>query len=105
MSKQGVSLSINVSKIDKSKLYEGKKGKYLDCTVFVDTTTDQYGNNGMITQSVSKEDKAAGKKGEILGNCKIFWSDSGSTDFNQDTTGSSAAPTGSDDDFEDQIPF
>jgi|TARA_R110001632_G_scaffold105782_2_gene215313 hypothetical protein len=75
MEKIGVSFSINVSQIEKERLYAGKKGKYLDCTVFIDPTADQYGQNGMIVQSVSKEEKAQGVKGPILGNCKIFWTD------------------------------
>ena len=78
MSKVGVSLKINVSEIDKARLFAGQKGKYLDCTVFIDLDQlDQYGNSGMITQDVSKEEKQQGVKGNILGNCKVFWSDSG----------------------------
>ena len=75
MEKIGVSFSINVSQIEKERLYAGKKGKYLDCTVFIDPTADQHGQNGMIVQSVSKEERAQGVKGPILGNCKIFWTD------------------------------
>ena len=78
MSKVGVSLKINVSEIDKARLFAGQKGKYLDATVFIDLDQlDQYGNSGMITQDVSKEEKQQGVKGNILGNCKVFWSDSG----------------------------
>ena len=73
----GVNLKIDVSKIDKSKLFKGQKGTYLDAQVFVDTNNDQYGNNGMITQAVSKEDRDQGVKGAILGNCKIFWQEKG----------------------------
>ena len=59
MSKVGVSLKINVSEIDKSRLFAGQKGKYLDATVFIDLDQlDQYGNSGMITQDVSKEDRS-----------------------------------------------
>ena len=75
MNKIGVSFSINVSQIEKERLYAGKLGKYLDCTVFIEPVADQYGNNGMITQNVSKEERAQGVKGPILGNCKIFWTD------------------------------
>lgn len=74
--KTGVKLSIDVTKIDKALLYKGAKGTYLNCTVFVDDAEDQYGNNGMITQEVSKESRDAGEKGAILGNCKVFWRDS-----------------------------
>ena len=78
MSKIGVSLKIDVSKIDKNRLFTGQKGTYLDATVFIDVDQlDQYGNSGMITQDVSKEEKQQGVKGNILGNCKVFWNDGG----------------------------
>lgn len=78
MSKIGVSLKIDVSKIDKNRLFSGQKGTYLDATVFIDVDQlDQYGNSGMITQDVSKEEKQQGVKGNILGNCKVFWNDAG----------------------------
>mgnify|MGYP003658762762 CR=1 FL=1 len=58
MSKIALSLKINVSQIDKARLFAGQKGKYLDATIFVDLSElDQYGNSGMITQDVSKEEK------------------------------------------------
>lgn len=76
MSKVGVRLSIDVSKIDKGLLYKGAKGVYLSATVFVDLDqADQYGNHGMITQDETKENRDAGKNGAILGNCKVFWKD------------------------------
>jgi len=76
MAKVGVSLKIDVSKIDKARLFKGQKGVYLDATVFIDTDQlDQYGNSGMITQDVTKDEKQRGVKGNILGNCKVFWSD------------------------------
>jgi len=78
MSKIGVNLKIDVSKIDKTRLFKGQKGTYLDATVFIDLDQlDQYGNSGMITQDVSKEEKSQGLKGAILGNCKKFWSGEG----------------------------
>ena len=78
MSKIGVSLKINVSMIEKARLFAGQKGKYLDATVFIDLDQlDQYDNSGMITQDVSKEEKDQGVKGPILGNCKVFWSEGG----------------------------
>jgi len=72
MNKQIVAIKIDVTKIDKARLYEGQKGTYLDAVVFLDQQADQYGNNGMITQSVSKEEREAGTKGAILGNVKII---------------------------------
>lgn len=78
MSRVGVSLRLDVTKIDKARLFRGQKGTYLDATVFIDLDElDQYGNSGMITQDVTKEEKQNGTKGNILGNCKVFWSDTG----------------------------
>lgn len=74
--KVGVRLNIDVTKIDKSQLYQGAKGTYLNVTAFIDIdNADQYGNNGMITQELSKECRDAGNKGAILGNSKVFWRD------------------------------
>ena len=81
--KIGVNLKIDVSKIDKSKLFKGKKGTYLDMTAFIDLDeVGQFGDNGMIVQSVSKEEKQQGIKGEILGNSRVFWRDSESDHVN-----------------------
>jgi len=78
MSKIGVSLKINLSAMDQARLFNGQKGQYLDCTVFIDQAQlDQYGNSGMITQDVQKEEKAQGVKGNILGNAKVFWVENG----------------------------
>ncbi len=95
--KVGVNLKLDVTKIDKDKIYVGAKGKYLDATVFIDIDQkDQYENNGMITQSVPKDSQ---EKGNILGNCKVFWSDRG----NQKDSSPQAATQS--DNFDDDIPF
>ena len=88
MGKIALSLKINVSEIDKARLFSGKKGKYLDCTIFVDLDQlDQYGNSGMITQDVSKEEKQQGVKGNILGNGKVFWVENGQAPQAQNANG------------------
>lgn len=72
--KIGVSVRIDVTKIEKARLYKGAKGTYLDLTTFIDTDTeDQYGNHGFISQSVDKDERTAGVKTPILGNCKVFF--------------------------------
>ena len=76
MAKIGVSLKIDVTKIDKARLFKGAKGTYLDATVFIDVDDlDQYGNSGFIAQSVSEDERNSGVKGNILGNCKVFYKD------------------------------
>jgi len=72
MAKYGVELNIDVTKIEKERLFQGKKGKYLTMTVFIDPDNkDQYDNNGMITHKKNEGEERA----PILGNCKVFWSD------------------------------
>ena len=61
---------IDVTKIDKTALFKGKKGTYLDVVLRVKDDDDQYGNNGFIAQGLSKERREAGDKGVILGNVK-----------------------------------
>ena len=74
MATLGVSVRIDVTKIDKDKLYKGQKGQYLDLTTFINLDEqDKYGNNGFISQSVSKEERDAGVKTPILGNVKVFY--------------------------------
>jgi len=48
MAKVSVALKIDVSKIDKERLYKGQKGTYLDAVIFLDLgEADQYGNHGV----------------------------------------------------------
>lgn len=78
MAKIALSLKINLNDIDMSRVFQGKKGQYLDATIFVEMNElDQYGNSGMITQDVSKDEKQQGVKGNILGNGKVFWVENG----------------------------
>ena len=74
--KIGFNMTIDVTKLDKSRFFKGKKGTYAKLTGFVDTEeTSQFGDNGTITQELSKEDRDNGIKLPILGNAKIFWKD------------------------------
>lgn len=66
-----IAVKIDVNKIDHNHLFDGKKGKYLDLLLLENRDgTDEYGNDFMVVQGVSKEARAAGVKGEILGNGK-----------------------------------
>lgn len=66
-------VSIDVTKIDKSRLYKGDKGTYLNAKVVLRDEKDTYGNDGFIAEQVSKEEREAGKDGTILGNVKIVF--------------------------------
>jgi hypothetical protein len=64
-----IKLKISTWKIDKSHLYEGKNGKYLNCVLFENKDgTGEYGDDGFIVQDVTKEAREAGERGPIIGN-------------------------------------
>ena len=68
MAKPIYRIKIDVTKIAKEHLYKGTKGTYLDLTMMANDAQDEYGNDGFISQSVSKESREAGIKGPIIGN-------------------------------------
>jgi len=105
--KVGVSVKLNLSKIDKARLFKGEKGTYLDATMFIDLDNQrQFGDNGMITQDVSKEEREQGVKGAILGNVKVFYKDGGAN-LAHDPSAKQANPQGQAqaEGFDDDIPF
>jgi len=103
--KVGVRLKIDVTKIEKARLFTGQKGTYLDATVFIDVDEkDQYDNNGMITQDISKDEKDNGVKGAILGNCQVFWSDQAQSSSSH-APPLAQAPAPSIDGMDELIPF
>ena len=64
-------LKINVKLIDKTLLFVGEKGLYMDLTLMDNRDgPDQYSNDGFIVQDVGKEKREAGIKGPIIGNWK-----------------------------------
>jgi len=92
-----IALKIDVTKVDKSRLFQGKNGaQYLDATFFLNEEAGQYGDHGMVVQAVSKEERESGVKGAILGNVKILG------EFG-DNNGGSTAPAGVTE--SDDIPF
>jgi hypothetical protein len=90
-------IRINVSKIDKTALYDGKNGKYLDLVMFENKNgEDQYGNLGFVTQDIGKDRRLAGEKGPIIGNFKEIQSRASNAELNN------SAPINQDG---DDIPF
>lgn len=68
---KSISVSINLDKVEAQHLFQGQKGKYLDLRLFL-TEGNEYGNDYMVVQGVSKEKREAGERGPILGNGKVF---------------------------------
>lgn len=65
-----VNASIDLTKIEKSKVIDGKKGKYINITMFVNDEVDQFGNNASIIMSQTKEEREAKTPRVYLGNGK-----------------------------------
>lgn len=67
-----ITISINVTKILKDYIYEGKSGKYLNLVLFENKDgPDQYGCTHVVKQDLGKEAREKGIKGPILGNAKF----------------------------------
>jgi len=58
---------IDVTKIDKSLLFKGKKGTYMDVLIWLNDKPDQYGNDCSIEQKVKM-----GEKKNYIGNGKFY---------------------------------
>lgn len=65
--------SIDLTKIPKDKIINGKKGKYLPITITLNDELDNYGNNGPVTVSQSKEERESKASKVYLGNVKVVW--------------------------------
>jgi hypothetical protein len=67
-----ISGSIDLTKIDKEKLVNGK---YLNIQISINDNSDQYGNNVGITIGQTKEEREAKAKKTYIGNAKVVWTD------------------------------
>jgi hypothetical protein len=69
-----ISASIDLTKIDKSKINNHKNGSaYYNIDIFIKDEKDQYGNDCAISQSQSKEEREAKDKKVYIGNGKSVW--------------------------------
>ena len=68
-----IKASIDLTKIDKDKIIDGKKGKYLPITITVNDEPDQFGNQGPVCVEQTKEEREAKVAKTYLGNVKVVW--------------------------------
>jgi len=68
-----INFSIDLTKIPKDKIIDGKKGKYLPVTLTLNDELDNFGNNGPVTVAQSKEEREAKTAKVYLGNAKVNW--------------------------------
>lgn len=67
-----VNISLDLSKIDKTKV---KDGKYLNAIVAIGDDTNQYGQNASVYISQTKEEREAKSNRVYFGNGKVVWND------------------------------
>ena len=70
-----INVSLNLDKLDKSKIIKGKKGNYYQVTLSVQDQTSQFGDNVSAYDSQSKEDREAKKDRNYVGNGSVVWTD------------------------------
>jgi len=77
-----LNVSIDVTKIDKEQLVQGKKvntitgkvSQYLNLTVAISDNKDKYGNDVSCWQSQEQDARERGEERLYLGNGRVFWS-------------------------------
>ena len=69
-----INLSINLSKIDKSKIINGEKGKYLNLTISINDEKDNYHNDVSCWENQSKDERDNKTPKNYLGNGRVIWS-------------------------------
>lgn len=73
-----ISASIDLTKIDKSRIVPGKNGaQYYNIQINLNDEVDNYGNNVSVTTNQSKEERDAKTPKVYLGNGKTVWSSQG----------------------------
>ena len=101
-----INASINLNNIDKSKIIDGKKGKYLPISITINDEPDQFGNQGPITVAQSKEEREAKAAKTYLGNVKVVWTnDQNVSAAPRDNQQAQAAPVAAPAQVEDNLPF
>lgn len=67
-----IKIKINVTKILKEYIFEGKNGKYLNLVAFPNRNgTGQYGDTHFVSQDLPKEARDEGVQAPILGNLTL----------------------------------
>ena len=97
-----IKTSIELTKIDKSKIITGAKGKYLPISLTLNDELDQFGNQGPVIVSQSKEERAAKEAKTYLGNVKLVWTNGEVKKFDNPQQQAAPAPAAV---VEDDLPF
>lgn len=96
-----MSISIDLSKIDKSKIIEGKNGngaKYYNLIVTLNDEKDKYDNDISVTDSQTKDQRDAKEKKTYLGNGRTIWANEPKKEENENESDGSEG-------YSDNLPF
>lgn len=97
-----ISVSIDVTKIDKSKLVQGK---YLNIDLVVNNDTNAYGQNCSLAHSQSKEERESKLPRLFLGNGKVVWNDGVIANAEKKEVVSNATQNAARETVSDDLPF
>ena len=71
---QIIGASIDLTKIDKGRIIEGKNGqKFYPISIIINDQKDQYNNDVSITEGQTKEERERKEKKKYIGNGRILW--------------------------------
>jgi len=101
-----INCSIDLSKIDKSKIKEGKNGaKYYDFVVDQRKEPDQYGKTHTVYESQTKEEREAKKTKNYIGGGKEYVFGGTTTKVMPDNTPTKAEVNNDEPETMDSLPF
>lgn len=72
-----IAVSIDVTKLDKSRFVVGKKGTYANITINLNDEPDQFNNDASVWEGQTEEERKAKAERNYLGNGKVVWSSEG----------------------------
>jgi hypothetical protein len=64
-----IAFNIDLNRIDQARTFTGKTGRRYLSFILIDGP-DQFGNAGQVVPSISREKRAGGGKGEVVGTWK-----------------------------------
>lgn len=97
---QILNFSINLDKLDKSKIVKGKKGKYYNMTAFISDEEDQFGNDVSVITSQTEDERKEKAERTYLGNGKVAFDSNRSSDEH-----SGGDESSDDEDDSNDLPF
>jgi len=97
-----INASIELTKIDKTKIFEKDGRKYLSITISVNDTTN-YGNNVGISINQTKEEREAKAPKTFIGNGKVSWTDGNIQVAEKENAPTQQAPISKE--VDDDLPF